>query len=77
MNNAKLPKVPKNPSKPSGMSSLDERVIIRIITKIADLDDQVTRLTGTRIGLMVEIEDMQQRLGDLEIKCAIISKKFD
>ena len=80
MNNAKLPETPKNPSKssaPPEMSSLDERVVIRIITKIADLDDQVTRLTGTKIGLMVEIEDMQQRLGDLEIKCAIISKKFD
>ena len=78
MNNAKLPEeVPKKTSEPSGMSSLDERVIVRIITKIAELDDQVTKLTGTRIGLMVEIEDMQHRLDDLEIKCAIVSKKLD
>lgn len=77
MNNAKLSEVSEKTSEPSGMSSLDERVIVRIITKIADLDDQVTKLTGTKIGLMVEIEDMQQRLGDLEIKYAIISKKLD
>ena len=77
MNNAKLPEVPKKTSESSGMSSLDTRVIVRIVTKIAELDDQVTKLTGTRIGLMVEIEDMQQRLDNLEIKCAIVSKKLD
>ena len=76
MNNAKF-EASKKTSEPSGMSSLDERIIVRIVTKIADLEDQVTKLTGTRIGLMVEIEDMQQRLDDLEIKCAIVSKKFD
>jgi hypothetical protein len=83
MNGDKLSEVPKTPSESSEssesseMSSLDEQVILSIVTKIADLDDQVTKLTGTRIGLMVEIEDMQQRLGDLEIKCAIVSKKLD
>jgi len=73
MNNTKLS---KTPSKPPAMI-LDEQVIVRIVAKIADLDDQVTRLAGTRIGLMIEIEDMQQRLNDLEIKYITISKKFD
>lgn len=73
MNNAKLP---KNSSESPAMP-LEEQMVIRIVTKIADLDDQITGLVGIKVGLTAEIEDMQQRLGDLEIKCAIISKKFD
>lgn len=77
MNNVKLPEVPKTPSEQPEIDFLGEKVIVRIIAKIADLDDQITGLVGIRVGLTAEIEDMQQRLGDLETKCAIISKKLD
>lgn len=69
-------KLSKKVSKPPAML-LEEKVVMRIIAKIADLDEQITQLAGIRVGLMTEVADMQQRLDDLEIKCEIISKKHD
>jgi len=55
----------------------ENQLIARLATKIVDLDDQVTKLTGIRINLLNELSEIRDRLSTVEQKQILIEKKLE
>lgn len=54
-----------------------EQIIVRLVMKIAELDEENTKLVAFKLGAHTELMEMHERLSVLESQFNIIKSKLD
>lgn len=57
--------------------NLDEQIIMRLVAKISELDEIISKFATFKLSVYSELEAIQERVADLETQSHIILNKFE